>query len=104
MARIKEPIERLLEGTALRYFKIVEKTVRACINDGDLLFDRKRCVLVLLQDFSQSLTARKLRLSDFVEIGTKLRKGCEFAELCEVQTQRPCNLTHRLDLCIATDT
>ena len=61
-------------------------------------------VLVLFQNFGQTLAACQLGLRGFIKlVGAELREGSQFAELRHVQTQRASNLPHGLDLRIAAD-
>src|SRR6185369_6636076 len=63
-----------------------------------LLFDVHRLILRLFQNFSETLTTRELRLRRFIEIGTKLRKRLQLAELGQVEPQRSGHLLHGFDL------
>jgi CheY-like chemotaxis protein len=65
----------------------VEVAVRACVDHDDLLFDRHRHILSLLQDLDESLTASQLLLGCGVEVATKLREGRLFAVLRKFKTQ-----------------
>src|SRR6266478_4321707 len=69
-----------------------------------LLFDRKRSVLILLQNFCEALTTGKLRLRDFIKlVGAELCEGRKFAILRHVETQRSGHLAHSFDLRVAAD-
>ena len=72
--------------------------------DGDdLLLDRHRAVLRLLEQLDQPAAAVQLRLRCFVEVGGEGREGLEFAVLRQVEPQRARDLFHRLDLGRAAD-
>src|SRR6185312_13930392 len=62
---------------------IVEQTLGSREDDGDLLFDRQRLILRLLQNFDEALTAVELRLRRLIKIGAKLRECRELAILLE---------------------
>src|SRR5262245_59113696 len=102
MACIQEPIERLFKRTTFRNIQSIQKTIGTSEYDDDLLFHRKRNKLILFQDFRQTLAAGKLRKRCLVEIRSKLGKCRQFAELCQVQTQRTGDLPHRLYLSITS--
>ena len=72
---------------AFRNLKIIQKAVGTGINDDDLLFDRQRRVLILLQNFRQPLAAGKLRQRGLVEIRSELRECRQFAELRQIQVE-----------------
>ena len=55
----------------------------------DLLLDRQRRVLPLLEELDQALAARQLRLRRLVEVGAELREGRQLAVLREVEAQPP---------------
>ncbi len=76
--------------------------IRAGKNNQNLLFNRQRLVLILLQDFHQALAAGQLRLRGLIQLlGAELREGGEVAILREIQAQRAGNLAHGLDLRVA---
>ena len=54
----------------------------------DLLLDRQRLVLRLLQDLDQPAAAIELRLRGFVEVAAELRERRQLAVLREIETQR----------------
>ena len=72
-------------------------------NNDDLLFDRQRRVLILLQNFRQPLAAGKLRQRGLIEIRSELRECRQFAELRKIQSQRTGDLPHGFDLRVASD-
>ena len=55
---------------------------------ADLLLDRQRHVLALLQHLDQALAAIELPLRGGVEVGAELREGRHLAVLREVEAQR----------------
>ena len=67
---------------------------------SDLLFDRQRLILRLLQDFDQVLAAIQLRLRSLIEIGAELREGRQFAILRQIETQA-CRRSDRMALICA---
>ena len=69
----------------------------------DLLLDRHRHVLALLEELDQALAAVELRLRGLVEVGAELGEGRQLAVLREVEAQRAGDLLHRLDLRVAAD-
>src|ERR1700760_184965 len=90
-------IQLFREGANIFHFKIVQIAVGAGKNNHDLLAERERLILVLLQDFHQSLTAIQLGLRCFIKVRAELRKGRQFTILRQFQLQRAGNLTHGLD-------
>ena len=82
---------------------VVEVAVGAGVDDRDLLLDRQRLVLRLLQDLDQPRAAIELRLRRLVEVAAELRERRELAVLREVEPQRAGDLPHRLDLRRAAD-
>ena len=69
----------------------------------DLLLDRQRLVLRLLQDLDQPPAAIELAQRRLVEVAAELRERRELAVLREVEPQRAGDLPHRLDLRRAAD-
>ena len=55
----------------------------------DLLLDRQRHVLALLQQLDQALAAVELLLRRRVEVGAELRERRQLAVLRELEAQRP---------------
>ena len=104
VARVHELNQVLLEALNVRHGNVVDHAAGAREDHQDLLLDRQRRELALLQDFDQPLPARELRLRGLIElIGAELREGREFAVLREVQAQRAGHLPHGLDLRVAAD-
>ena len=97
-------VELFLERTTLRDGQIVEVAVRAGINNGDLLFDRQRLILTLLEDLGEAFAAMELLLRGLIEIGTELREGSESAVLRQFESQCTGDGLHRFGLSIAADT
>src|SRR5437899_2778991 len=77
VARIEEPIQLFLVRPQIADRDRIEIPIGAGVNDGDLLFDRQRLILRLLQDFDQALTSMQLCLSRLVEVAAKLRERRE---------------------------
>src|SRR4051812_19340410 len=98
MVRLEEGEQLRLERPQLGYRDVIEMSDRARVNDRDLLFDRERFVLRLLEQFGEPCAAVELRLGCLVEVASELRKRGELAILREVEPQRPRNLAHRFDL------
>ena len=63
---------------------LVEVAVLHRPEDGDLLFDRNRVVLRLLEQLHDALAAIELRLGGGIEVGTELGEGGQLAELRQV--------------------
>ncbi len=99
----EEFVEFGLERPAVFHRQIVEQTLGRREDDRDLLFDRQRRILRLLQNLDQPLTAIQLRLRRLIEIGAELREGRQFAILREIEPQRAGHLLHGLDLRVAAD-
>ena len=81
------------ERAALLDRQIVQVALGAGEDDQDLLFDRQRLILALLQNFHQALAAVELLLRSLVEIGAELRERRQLAILRQVQTQAAGDLT-----------
>src|SRR6266481_9107149 len=80
-------LQKLLFETAHFCNRDVVNGPAGCHKDAEhLLFDRKRYVLILLEDFRKALAARQLSLRDFVElVSPELREGRELAVLRHIQ-------------------
>ena len=74
-----------------------------CPEHRDLLLDRDRVVLGLLEELDDALAAIKPRLGRGIEIGAKLRESRQLAELGEVELNFAGDLFDRLDLRGGTD-
>src|SRR5271166_3579774 len=96
-------IQSLLEITQLIDGHVVEQPLRSCEDDENLLGERQRLVLSLLQDLRQTASAGELSLGGLVQITAKLRERSQFAILSEIKTQRAGNLPHGLDLRVSAD-
>src|SRR5262245_30488891 len=90
--------EEFLERVDLVHRHVVEQALRARVDDGDLLLDRQRHVLSLLEQLDHTLAPRELGEGGLVEVRAELGEGGELTELGQVQTQRPRDLAHGLDL------
>src|SRR5262249_56443165 len=95
--------EELLEWADLINGNIVEQALRAREDDGDLLLDRQRHVLPLLEQLDHALPPRELRQGGLVEVRAELSEGGKLAELRQVQTKRSRDLAPGLDLGRAAD-
>src|SRR5205814_4190401 len=98
-----EVAEPLLPGLDLRDRDVVQVAVRYGENDHDLLLDRHRLVLRLLQHLHDAYPARELLLSRLVELRAELGERLELAVLREIEPQAPRYLLHGLDLRVAAD-
>ena len=77
---------------------LVEIAARAGEDRDDLLFDRHRRELRLLQQLGQARAAREQALRRGIEIRGELREGRHLAILRELQLDLAGDLLHRLDL------
>ena len=78
-------------------------TVGRRIDNQNLIFQRHRFIVLLLQNLGQSLAARQLRLRALVQIGSELRKRGEFAKTRQVEFEATRDLLHRFELRRRTD-
>src|SRR5205823_940295 len=85
VARIEEAIQLVLVCPNIADSDRIQITIGAGVNDGDLLLDRQRLILRLLQDFDQALATMQLRLGRLVEVAAKLRERRELTILRQVQ-------------------
>ena len=81
----------------------IEEAVGRGIDDDDLLLDRQRLILRLLEHFDQPPAAIELALRLLVEVTAELRERRQLAVLREIEPQRAGHLPHRLDLRRAAD-
>ncbi|KAB5588085.1 Acetylglutamate semialdehyde dehydrogenase [Ceratobasidium theobromae] len=93
----------VLEGQHVLDLEVVEVAVRAGPDADDLLLDRVRRVLRLLEELHEPLTAGELLTGGGVEVGGEHREGLHRAVLREGQLERSGDLLHGLDLGGATD-
>src|SRR5690606_14978878 len=96
-------VEPVLEGTNPLHRNVIQIAVRHGVDDHDLLLDRHRRVLRLLEHLDGALPARELLLRGRVELRAELRERLELAVLSQVETQTAGDLLHRLDLRRAAD-
>ena len=80
-------VQALLELAQLIDLHVVEQALRAGVDDQNLLGERQRLVLSLLQDFRQALAAGQLLLRGFIEIAAELRERRQFAILRQIESQ-----------------
>src|SRR5208337_1000917 len=83
---------------------VVEQPLGPRVDDENLLGERQRLILPLLQNFRQTASTGELRLRSLVEVAAKLGKRRQFAILSKIETQRAGDLAHGLDLRVAADT
>ena len=83
---------------------LVQVPLRARVQDGDLLPQRHRLVLVLLEQLGQTRPSLQLVARRRVKVRRELRKGGELAVLREVEAQLARDLPHCLRLRITADT
>ncbi len=83
--------------------KGIKEALAAGIDGDDLLFDREGSVLVLFEEFGQTVTTGKLGLGGFVEVGAELGEGFHGAVLGEIEAEGSCDLFHGADLGVSTD-
>src|SRR5581483_4438584 len=98
MTRFDELVELGFERAHVADRHVVEKPVRAGVNDRDLTLDRQRVVLRLLQQLDQPGAAIELLLRGLVEVAAELRERRQLAILREREPQGAGDLTHGLDL------
>ncbi len=84
--------------------KRIQEAMGTCEDRNDLLFDRPGYVLTLLEHLDETLTTRQLLAGGCIEIGSELRERGHLAVLRELETKRPGDLLHRLDLRVTADT
>ena len=70
---------------------------------SDLLLDRQRLVLALLEQLGHARAARELLLRRLVEVGAELGEGRQLAVLRQLEAQLAGDLLHRRDLGGAAD-
>ena len=97
MPRLEEAIQLLLVAAQLFDGHRIEEALRRRVDDRDLLLDRQRLILRLLQNLHQPAAAIELRLCRLVEVAAELRERRELAILREVEPQRAGHLAHRLE-------
>src|SRR5699024_10253109 len=73
-------------------------------DDNNLLLNRYRAVLRLLEHFDDAFALCQTRLGVGVQIGTELRERLQLTVLRIRQLERTGYLLHRLDLCVTTNT
>jgi len=100
---VDEPPELLFEPSHLGGGDVVQVTLAAGKDDDDLILERLRYVLSLLQNLDQALTAGELGLGGLVQIRTELGEGGQLAILGKIQAQRLGHRPHRLGLGVAAD-
>src|SRR5262249_61867480 len=81
----------------------LEKHALPCEDADELIDDRVWLVLALLEQLDHSRAAVKLPLCRSVEFRPELSERLQFAIGGQVETQRPGDLFHGLDLGIAAD-
>ena len=81
----------------------VEVAAGAGVDRGDLLRDRERLALTLVERLDEALAAGQRPLGLGVELGAELGERLELAVLGEVEAQLAGDLLHRLRLRVAAD-
>ena len=94
----------LFESADLIHGDFVEIAADAGKDRNDLLFDRHRRILGLLQQFGQPFAARQKPLRRSVEIRTELGEGGDLTVLGELELEGTGDLLHGLDLSGSSDT
>ncbi len=84
-----------LKGANLGHWHIVRKAVDDRVNAHDLVFERLRAVLRLLQQFGEPLPTINLRLGGLIEVAGELREGGKFAELRQFRLDPARDFLHR---------
>lgn len=79
--------ELALEAADLRDRDVVQLAGGAGPDGDDLLLDRERLVLALLEQLDHARTALQLGLGGRVQVGTEAGEGLQLTVLGEVQTQ-----------------
>src|SRR5579875_2792378 len=85
---------------------IIEITIVAGVDDGDLFFHGHGLELRLLKYFDESRTTLELVTGHLIEIGGELGERLHLPELGEVKSQSACHFSafHRRNLCRASYT
>src|SRR5882762_10216904 len=99
-----ELVQVLFKLTALLYRKIIQIPLGTRIDDHDLLFERHRLVLALLEDLHEAAAAIELVLRALIQVAAELREGRQLAILRQTETQAAGDRLHRLGLRVAADT
>src|ERR1039457_3622448 len=87
MRVLHEFIELPLKWPALLDRQVVEGAAGAGIDGQDLLLDRHRAVLPLLEDLGEALPASELLLRGLVQLRAELGEGRERAVLRQLEPQ-----------------
>ena len=98
MLCLQEAVELRLELLEAWRRDVVELAGRRRVEDRDLLLDRQRLVLRLLDDLAELLAARQLVAGGLVEVRRELGERGQAPVLGEIQLQRRRDLLHRLRL------
>src|SRR5690348_2966312 len=96
-------VQLLLEVANLCDWHVVEESAGTRHDDQDLLRERQWRILILLQQFDQTLSTIQLGLRSLVEVAAELRESLQFAVLRKFQFQSSGDLPHGLDLSTAAD-
>jgi hypothetical protein len=96
-------VEVGLEPVDVGHGDVVEGTRGAGPDRHDLLLDRERCELLLLEQLDQAGSALERTLGGAVEVGTECGERFQLAILRQVEAQTPGHRTQRPDLCGAAD-
>src|SRR6266581_2699984 len=85
---VEKRVEGFFEDADLRHLQVIQVAVDSGEDGDDLLLDGKRPELQLLEDFSETLSTRQLRLRRLVEVRPELRERRQLAVLRHVETER----------------
>ena len=79
----------------------VDEAVGGGVDDGDLVLDRQRRALALVERLHEPLAAGQRALGLGIEVGAELGEGLEVAVLRQLDLQLAGHLAHRRDLRVA---
>ena len=103
MGLVHEAQQALLEIAHPVEGNVVQEPARAGEDADDLLRERHRLVLRLLEQLRHALAAVETVARALVEVGRELCERRQLAILGEVESQLPGDLLHRLGLRVTTD-
>ena len=103
VARVDERVQLALVAPERLDRQVVGEAAGHGEEDEDLLLDRQRLVLPLLEQLGHARAARQLLLGRLVEVGAELRERRQLAVLRELEAQLAGDLLHRRDLRGAAD-
>src|SRR5882762_7340056 len=103
VGRLQEGVELLLVGRELVDRELVHESAHGREDDNDLLLDRERHVLALLEQLGEARAALQDVAGNLVEIARELAERRLLTVLSEAQLQGAGHALHRLDLVFASD-